>query len=365
MPAMEERFSRIIILLPTWVGDAVMATPALGAIRRRFAHARIVWMGNAAAREVLAGLDWADEVVDDPSRRRPSASIWQAGRLLRQGRYDLAVLLSNSFRSALVCRLGGAGRRVGYARDVRGWLLSDRLKPARRPDGSFAPTPAIAYYLSLVQAVGCPIDDRTMKLAVQPAFAAQADELLAEAGVTRQTPLVVINPGASFGAGKLWPVERFAAVADALHERWGAAIAINVGPAQRGIAAAMEETMHHRPAISMARARPSLGLLKALTARAALLITGDTGPRHIAAALGTAVVTIFGPTDPAWTVIDYARERIIRVDVPCGPCQKKVCPLTNADYHQCMLRITPEMVLSGAEELLRADPCPGGREVGA
>lgn len=365
MPAMEESFSRIIILLPTWVGDAVMATPALSALRRQFDRAHIIWMGNAAAREVLAGLALADDVVDDPSRRRGSPSIWQAGRLVRQGRYDLAVLLPNSFRSAFVCRLAGVPRRLGYARDGRGWLLTDRLAPPRGTDGKLEPTPAISYYLSLAEALGCSTPDRTMTLAVEPAFAKQADQLLEKAGVTSQTPLVVINPGASFGASKLWPVERFAAVADELHERFGAAIAINAGPAETTIAAAMESAMRHRPAINMTRARPSLGLLKAMTARAALMITGDTGPRHMAAALGTAVVTIFGPTDPAWTIINYARERIIRVDLPCSPCQKKVCPLTGAQMHQCMLQITPDMVLTAAEELLRTSPSLGGREVGA
>ncbi len=360
---MNESFSRIIILLPTWVGDAVMATPALRAIRRQFAHAHIAWMGNAAAREVLAGLKFADEVLEDPSRRS-SASIWQAARLLRRGRYDLAILLPNSFRSALVCRLGRVPRRLGYARDGRGWLLSDRLAPPRGADGSLEPTPAVLYYLALVRSVGCAAEDRTMTLAVEPEFTAQADQLLGKAGAAGR-PLVIINPGASFGTSKLWPVERFAAVADALHERFSAAIAINAGPAETAIAAALESAMRHPPAVNLARTGPSLGLLKALTARATLMITGDTGPRHIAAALGAGVVTLFGPTDPAWTTINYDRERMIRVDVPCSSCQKKACPLKGPRYQQCMLQITPQQVLAAAEELLRLGRCPDGREVQA
>jgi heptosyltransferase II len=356
MPAMEADFSKILILLPTWLGDAVMATPTLGAIRRRFPQAHITWMAPAPVCELLTGLEGADEVVEDPSRRRQGACIWQASKVIRQGRYDLAVLLANSFRSALVCRLGQARRRLGYVRDGRGWLLTDKLAPPRRADGSFQPTAAIGYYLVLAQALGCSTQDKTMKLAVEPAFAAQAQQLLEAAGVPAGAPLVIINPGASFGASKLWPVERFAAVADALHEKHGAAVAIHAGPAETANALAVEKAMRTTAAISMARQAPSLGLLKALAARAALMITGDTGPRHIAAALGAAVVTIFGSTDPAWTTIDYARERIVRVDVPCGPCQKKTCGLRGADYHQCMVKITPDMVLAAAEELLKAFP---------
>lgn len=349
---MNEPFSRIVILLPTWVGDAVMATPALRALRSRFPDAHIAWMGPPAARDVLAGLAWADELIDDPARQADRPSIRQAASQLRQGRFDLGVLLPNSFRSAIACRLGRVRRRLGYDRDGRGLLLNHKLAPPRGAEGDFTPAPAISYYLELARALGCATDDRRMELVVEPPFGAEADRLMAHAGVHADRPVVLINPGASFGSSKLWPVERFAAVADALHQRIGAAIVINSGPNEAATAAAMEDMMRRPPAVNMARHRPTLGLLKALTARASLVITGDTGPRHIAASLGAPVVTIFGSTDPAWTTIDYDRERIIRVDVDCGPCQEKLCRLKGPEHHQCMRRIHPDMVLAAADALL-------------
>jgi len=142
-------------------------------------------------------------------------------------------------------------------------------------------------------------------------------------------------------------------VADKLRERHGAQIIVSAGPKERAIAAAVGQAMKSPPEISFAERTSSLGLLKALTAASALMITGDTGPRHIAAALGIGVVTVFGPTDPDWTTIDYGGERIVRVQVPCGPCQRKRCRLPQGpSHHQCMRLITPEMVLAAADEVL-------------
>jgi len=350
---MDQPARRILVVLPTWVGDAVMATPTLAALRERFPDAHITLTGGRAALDVLAGLELADETRIDPSKGGCPLAALRAGKALRPGRYDVALLLSNAFRVALVCRLGKIPRRIGYARDGRGWLLTDKLKVPRREDGQPRPTPAIRYYLALTERLGCEIGDRTMHLAVEEAFAREADALFADAGIAADRPVVLINPGASFGAGKLWPPERFAAVADALIERRGVQVILNAAPTEKPIAAAVGEAMRARPAVSFAERDNTLGLLKAIVARCNLMITGDTGPRHIAAALGTAVVTLFGSTDPDWTTIDYDRERIVRVEVPCGPCQEKLCPLPlGPDHHQCMRRITPETVLAAAEELL-------------
>ena len=353
MPCMDCLAGRIVVVLPTWVGDAVMATPALSALRRAFARAQITWIGSPAALEVLAGSDLADATLADASRGGGLGALLAMARRLRAERFDLAVLLSNSFRTGLLCRLGRVRRRIGYARDGRGWLLTDRLAAPRRPDGGFMPTPAIGYYLALAEALGCDVGDRTMRLAVEDRYARQGRAIFQEAGIQEGQPVVVINPGASFGSSKLWSPRRFAAVADGLSDRHGARVIVSAGPLETDIAAAVVDAMHRRPALNLAERAGSLGLLKAVTAASTLMITGDTGPRHIAAALGVGVVTIFGSTDPDWTTIDYPRERIVRAHVPCSPCQKKLCPLPpGPQHHQCMERITAEMVLAAAEELM-------------
>jgi heptosyltransferase-2 len=152
-------------------------------------------------------------------------------------------------------------------------------------------------------------------------------------------------------------------LADALVDRRGAAIIINAAPSERAIARQVAGAMRRRPAVNLADFDNTIGLLKGLLSRCDLLITNDTGARHIAAALGVPVVTIFGSTDPRWSAIDYQLERIVRLDVPCSPCQKPTCPQPPGPmYHQCMEAITPDAVLAPAEELL--DLVASGRAKG-
>jgi heptosyltransferase-2 len=272
---------------------------------------------------------------------------------LRRERFDLAVLLPNSFRAALLARMGGAKRVAGYDRDGRGWLLSDKLSPIREEGGKFKPVPTIDYYNALAGLVEAPTDSWEMALPVNPADEAAAEALLGEAGVSSDRPIVLLNPGASFGPSKLWPAERYASLADALMERDHAQIIINAAPNEKPIAAEVASRMKQTPAINFAERSNSLGLLKSLMKRSTLLVTNDTGARHFGAAMGIDLVTIFGSTDPVWAQIDYPRERILRADVPCGPCQQKNCPLPPGDsYHQCMKAISVEEVLSAAESLL-------------
>ena len=347
------------MLAPNPVGDAVMFTPTIRAVRTGFPDAELTLLARPAAAAVLTPNPWGARVLVESGRLRETAAA------LRGARADLIVIGPNSFRGGVLARLSGAARRVGYARDGRGWLLTDRLRPPRGPNGSFAVTPAIDYYLALAERLGCDATDRRMALSVADADAASADDLLARKA-PGDGPLVLLNPGAAFGGSKLYPAGRFAAVADALVERHDARIVINAGPGEGEIAAAVAKSMNHAVATNLADERNSLGLVKAIAARSDLMITNDTGPRHFAAAFGVPVVTIFGATDPGWTTIYYDRERIVRVDVPCGPCQQKECrfPPDHPEFHQCMLKIPPEMVLAAAEELLRDRP-PAGTTRGA
>jgi heptosyltransferase-2 len=260
------------------------------------------------------------------------------------------VLLPNSFRTALVVRMAAIPRRVGYDRDGRGFLLTDRLLP-RRTMGRFVPVPTRDYYLGLARYLGAEAPDPAMQLFTRPEDDARADDLLRRGGFDplggRQ--LVLINPGANFGDAKIWYAERFAAVADRCAREWGAAVAVTGAPKERKILDSVVAATRE-PIMDLTRLGLDLSLLKSVVRRASLMVTNDTGPRHIAAALGIPVVTIFGPTDPAWTEIDFAAERKVSVPVFCGPCQKKKCPLD----HRCMKLVTPEMVFEQAAGLLGA-----------
>ncbi len=348
---------RILVFLPNPVGDVVMSTPALRALREHFVGAHIAHVGRKVALEVLSPNRLADETILDFSRLAPRfANFFRLAGRVRKGRYNLGLLMPNSFRAAALARAGGLKRVVGYSRDARGWMLTDRRIPPHDDSGRLKPISAIDYYLELVRLLGVSspaASSREMFLEVGDADQADADAEIDRASIDRNRPIVMLNPGAAFGPSKMWDADRFAAVADALVERCGAQIIINAAPDERPIAAAVGGAMAHGPAITFADRDNTLGLLKGLLRRCSLLITNDTGARHIAAALGIGLVTLFGSTDRRWAQIDYRRERIVQVDVPCAPCQSKMCVRpAGPTYHQCMNLITPEMVLEAATELL-------------
>jgi heptosyltransferase-2 len=349
---------RILVFVPNPVGDVVMATPALRAVREHFDGAHVTHVGRQLALEVLSPNRWADETIADHSRLRPRMSnFFQLAGRLRRGRFDIAVLMPNSFRVAALARVGGAKRLIGYSRDVRGLLLTDRRMPPRDERGRLVPVSAIDYYLELARLSGVPagkLEPRRLILDVSQADQAAADEQLARCSTDHAGPVVMLNPGAAFGPSKMWAPACFAAVADSLVERYDARIIINAAPSEKAVAAAVAEAMVCRPALSFAERDNTLGLLKGLLVRSSLLITNDTGARHIAAALGVGLVTLFGSTDPRWSQIDYERETVMSVEVSCAPCQSPMCRRpAGPEYHQCMERITPEMVIEAAAGLLR------------
>lgn len=335
----------VLVVPPNWVGDVVLATPALAAIRARFAAARVTFLMRAPLAEVVAGGGWNDDAVFWPGSGRLGSTIG-LGRDLGARRFDLAVLMPNSFRAALVCRLAGIPRRVGYARDGRGWLLTDRLHAPKR-DGVFTPTPMTPYYAELSRHVGAPVVDQRPRLGVTPEQEQAGRALLVHYGLDGGRPYAVLNPGAAFGASKCWLPARFAELADRLHAELGLPSVI-VGatgevPLMRDIARRASSAV-----ICCDSPGTTLGTLKVVIREAALLVCNDTGPRHYGNAFGTPTVTIFGPTNPAWTSGDYPAETCLQVAVDCGPCQLPRCPLD----HRCMVEMTTERVFVAAHDAL-------------
>jgi heptosyltransferase-2 len=347
---MEEaaRTMNIAVFLPNWVGDAVMATPALRALRRHFTAARIVGILRPYVGGVLEGTPWLDgQIFLDTkgpwSRRWPAAAL-----ALRRHRPDLALLFPNSFRSALVARLAGCRRRVGYARSGRSWLLSDRLPPLRAADGSFLPSPIIDAYNRLATSVGCPDPGYRMELFTTRNDEEAADRIWEAGGLDRFAEVVCFNPGAAYGAAKHWPAESFAHLARFFADERGSGVLVLCGPGERDLARQIATLANCTAVHSLADAPLSLGLTKACVRRAHLLVTTDSGPRHFAAAFDRPVVTLFGPTHIAWTETYYPAAFHLQQKVDCGPCQLRVCPLD----HRCMKQLTPETVFAAATALL-------------
>jgi heptosyltransferase-2 len=205
----------------------------------------------------------------------------------------------------------------------------------------------------LLSLIGIDSRSRHMEVPVRSEDERAAEDLLSAEGIDRSRPVVMLNPGASGGPSKMWIAARYGALADALMERRGAQIIVNAAPREQPWASRVASAMRNKPAIDFARRRNHLGLLKSLMRRCTLLVTNDTGARHIAAASGIHVVTIFGSTDPNWTTLYYDRERMVRAEVNCSPCQERYCRQPGGRrYHQCMTAVTVERVLSVAEDVL-------------
>ncbi len=338
---------RLLVVLPNWVGDVVLATPALRALRHGLPHARITLLMRPHLEEILDGSTLYDEVCCWPT----ACGLWREWKILslvrdlRCRRFDTAILLTNAFRSAWLAWRAGIRRRVGYARDGRGPLLTDRLRWPRER-GGFKPISMVQAYGRLVERLGCTIDDPHPRLQISPAQQ-QAGQRLLDHYRLEPGRYALLAPGAAFGAAKCWPAERFAALADALAEGFGLRCVLAGAPGELPLLQQIHAAARSRPVVCHDPGT-TLGTLKLLVREAALLVSNDSGPRHYGIALGTPTVTIFGPTDPAWTATVCRHERIVRVEVPCGPCQLRRCPLD----HACMRGVTVASVIQAVRALL-------------
>ncbi|MDA7979343.1 MAG: lipopolysaccharide heptosyltransferase II [Pirellulales bacterium] len=331
----------LAVFLPNWIGDVVMTTPVLRALRSHFANARIIGVMRPYVADVLAGSNWFDEQLfyhpksDDPALRSRAML-----RHLRKEKPDTAVLLPNSFRSGLLARLSGAKRRIGYVRYGRGFLLTDKIKPPRDPNGKLARTPMVDSYLRLATVAGCPPESPQLELHTTEADRQHADVVWKSLGLTSR--VVVVNSSGAFGGAKLWPPKSFGVLARMIAATLDHDVLAICGPSERDAAREIVATAQHPRVVSLADEQLSLGLSKECVRRARLMVTTDSGPRHFAAAFGVPLVSLFGPTPPVWgdnpTVLET---QLMLDDLDCLGCHERMCPL---GHHRCMVDLRPESV---------------------
>jgi heptosyltransferase-2 len=353
-----ENKEKITVVLPNHLGDVVMSTPALRALRRGRPGA---WIRVVLPRElmgVLRGLDLADEWVGHDLAAAPHAAarLWRRLRLARRlADSDLMVLLPNSLAAGLLARVSGARRRVGYARKGRGGLLTDAVE-APREGGRFKPIAMERYYLDLILRLGCADTGTHTELATEPAAERECDARFAAHGIAPDRPLVCLAPGAAFGPSKLWPMRSYGELARRL-EQDGAQVALVHAPGEQ--AWADEIRRHAGPElIGLGGDGMDLSLLKSVISRARLLVCNDAGARHVAAAFDVPCLVLMGPTSVAYTNLNLKRTRLLREPVECSPCQRKVCPID----HRCMTRLTPQRVLREARAVLTQEGWRGGQD---
>jgi len=332
--------SALAVRLPNWLGDTVMAEPAVRALRRAHPQAQVLLAGPWAT--VLGGQGLADTLVTYP---RAWSGRLAAADVVRRLAPDTAVLLPNSVESALAAWYWGAGRRIGFDAGVRGKVLTDvvALPEPRRHQ--------IDEYLMLAERCGASADDAEPTLTPPPADGAaraEARALLAEAGAHGGRRTVGVHLGAAYGPAKTWPAERVAELCRLLDTVGARAVLLGTAAEAPAAAALAAEA----PAATLAgRDRPAL--LPSLLAELDALVSGDTGVAHLATALGTPVVALFGPTDPA---LSAPRGRAVALThpVPCAPCFYRVCPIE----HPCLRGLEAKRVRDAVLALLESAPPP-------
>jgi heptosyltransferase-2 len=343
---------KIAVFGPNLIGDTVMATPAFRALRRGFPDAKLTLVIKPRVWPTLEGTAWFDEVIRfEPRSTDKEERTTRAVRRLRREQFDVAVLFPNSIRSAWISWLAGIRRRVGYVRHGRGPLLTDRLYYPRDASGRRLPTPIVESYLGLVRQLGCPAASVRTELATTSDDEAAADLAWSELGLDSGKQVVALNTGGAFGPAKNWPSIHFAELARRLATLADVAVLVLCGPDERGSAREIVREACHPQVVSLADRSLGIGLTKACVRRSALLITTDSGPRHFAAAFNIPVITLFGPTHVGWTRTYHPGAWHMFQPVPCGPCQRAVCP---EGHHRCMRDLTPESVFGVAMRSLAA-----------
>ncbi|MHC5012424.1 MAG: glycosyltransferase family 9 protein [Planctomycetota bacterium] len=325
----------LLVRLPNPIGDAVLATPALRALRHALPDTRITWVGGRGALGVLEGLPHADGVMPVAG---PSPKGWRkpfrVGRQWRRLRPDAVLLLPHSFSSALSARLSGANVRVGSPLRGREVFLNHTVELPMEKD-ALKPRSMVRMYLDLAAPFGAEDDGKGTELAVGPFDHRRAARRLD--GIPYGERLLGVNPGAAFGPTKVYPADRLAEVLRRLGDD-GIRPIVLCGPGEEDLAEDVAAAAGPR-AIPTHEDPPDLGELKALLQRCAALLTTDAGPRHVAEALGVPTVVIMGPTDPEWTAESPAV--IVRKDgLPCLGCHLRACPIE----HPCMRTLDPRDV---------------------
>jgi heptosyltransferase II len=343
---------KIAVFCPNLIGDTVMATPSFRALRRGFPDAMLTAVIKPRVAPTLDGTTWFDELIhlDSASRERDERMV-SVVRRLRRTRFDVAVLFPNSIRSAWIAWLADIPRRVGFVRHGRGLLLTDRLHYPLDAAGRRLPTPIVESYLKLARRLGCPVESVRTELATTGDDEALATSAWSELGLIAGERVVCLNTGGAFGPAKNWPSAHYSELARRLAHEAGVAVLVLCGPNERAGAREIAVAAGHPRVVSLADRSLSIGLTKACVRRSALLITTDSGPRHFAAAFNTPVITLFGPTHVNWTRTYHPRAWNVLHPVPCGPCQRPVCP---EGHHRCMRELTPGAVFRVALRALAA-----------
>jgi heptosyltransferase-2 len=334
---------KILVIGPSWVGDTVLAQPLFKRLHEKHAQLELDVLAPAWTLPLLARMPEVSEGLASPFGHGDLGLVqrWRLARELRARRYDQAIVLPNSFKSALIPRLAGIGLRTGFVGEARQPLLND----ARRLDPEALPLMA-ERFAHLADAR----DEPLRRPLPQPALSvspAARDALLARLGLRSEPPVACFCPGAEYGPAKRWPAEHFASLAARLADH-GWQVWLIGSPKDRVIGAQIQRS-------SGARCRDlcgATGLAEAvdLLSLAQVVVSNDSGLMHVAAALDRPMLALYGSSSPSFTPPLSPQAQVVKLDLPCSPCFQRECPL---GHFKCLRDLAPERIFERVGHIVR------------
>jgi lipopolysaccharide heptosyltransferase II len=342
-------YKRILITRMKFIGDIVLTTPAIRAVREACPDAYIAYMGDARAVSLLEHTPYLNEIIPFDFSRPTWREQPRVAALLWRRKFDLAIDLFGNPRSALLTFLSGARTRVGLDRPGRGRLYTVRV----RDDGT--PKNAIEFHMQFLRAVGIAARPLPTAIYITSDERAEARRLLQQAA-PGDGPVVGLHPGATWPA-KMWLAENFAGLASMLHKRLSARVVLTAGP---GDGEVIRQVQYAAGSPLPLFADVPLRTLAALLSECTAYVANDSGPMHVAAAVGTPTIGIFGPGEEnVW--FPYSREAghsAFRHNVPCHPCHLDFCNRQGEGFMECMKGLSVESVFDGVERAVKMHPAP-------
>ena len=345
------KIERVVVRGTNWVGDAVMTIPALRELRRVLPDAHITLATRSSTKALFDEADFIDDLLVYDRGPRDIPAVIRQTREWRTRSFDLAVLFQNAFEAALIGFCARVPERIGYSTDGRKLLLTRPLAiPAWHGERH-----EVFYYLNIIAELEKLLRNETEVMQREPVFdltvsqqrRTNARELLLANGAHRDRQLVAICPGSTNSRAKRWPAQRFASLADRIFGEMQAEIVLIGSKDEVGVSIEVADLMQSKPI--MLTGRTDLSQAVAVLSLADVLVTNDTGPAHISAALNRPTLVIFGPTDPTTTRPYSEASEVIRRQPDCAPCMLRDCPID----HRCMTAIAPDDVFSRVSALLR------------
>lgn len=333
---------KIVVRAPNWIGDSVLALSAIESLSKNFPKAHIWVASEGWVKDLFISHDFIEGIIPLSKTNSFKGLKDRAKKIQAQG-FDTGVLLTNSFASALLFYLAKIPERWGYSRDGRGLLLTKRVPPKKLANSYHQAD----YYTELISRLGFKSYPTKLFLPLTQEEKNKASKLLRSLEVDSKLPIVILHPGASYGPSKRWPAERFAELGNLLRDRNKATVLITGSADEKELAESISSIMKNKT-INLS-GRTSLRMLAGLISQANLFVTNDSGPMHMANALMTPVIAVFGPTDPSATGPYQEPAAVIKKDVPCWPCSYRNCPFD----HRCMMKISVEEVYQTCQKFFQ------------